>query len=893
MALNITKILFRRGTDAQRLTVAFEVGEPAYSYDTNRLFVGDGSTPGGRSLGMKNLGNVASLTGTYLQSGLSQTAYEAISANGAQIGDIIFDRKTTYLWALTSLSSDTTTPALSNFTTYAVYPAINTSDFVYSGKNLTLNTSAILPKHINTTCLDSTYFTGGNTTPTPTPITLNANSVFDSRLAKMAPYSVKVNAAGAIDNPKNLEIKTLTTVLGRGTGDIAPIVLQATAGSNDVTVTASGNTINFYSQPALKLTGGTMTGPITMGSNVITTTNIPSPLDVSNQNQLINKAYADALPSVKQAELIYGYVNASFVSLTGDTLTGNIDISTSKGATANQPLLIRDSGHSFYINSNTGASSWNPLVQANDKSIIFHNGTADTGSLVIGQWSSSTKGIRIASTGYVGIGTATPSYKLDVSGSIISDSWVRVRGDSGIYFEDRGGGWNMTDSTWIRAYNGKSVWVAGDVLACANRIGAGTSSPSYTLDVNGTARTKYLMVSPQDTQYEGGEIQLQGNGGSYGGNIQIDNYNGNARIHTLASGKQLQILGGTISVNGTGDTNYMASGLQVDGYLNVQSNAEFGGGNVGVGVVNQGLYGDNTNIAIRNYSGGGAIYFQSYGGAASHMVIRSSDGNTGIGAWPSGYKLDVGGDIITGYNSWLRTRGESGWYSETYGGGWRMYDYEFIRNFNNKRLAVYSNVGGSSFITDQYDTGLYVQNYNWQWIGQSDRGFPGLEIISGGNGRGGGAAYMNFHRPGQFAVRFGLDGDNMLKVGGWSMGNASYKIFHEGNLVFTGGVKTVISYSNITGSWDDTKNYNDVFPPAGYSMSDLRAFIPSIHAIWFGGVVNSDDAIRCSYGYYSDRIRVWVQNTEQRNSGIKNAVDGTANAGGPYFNWFAIWSRNR
>lgn len=44
-----------------------------------------------------------------------------------------------------------------------------------------------------------------------------------------------------------------------------------------------------------------------------------------------------------------------------------------------------------------------------------------------------------------------------------------------------------------------------------------------------------------------------------------------------------------------------------------------------------------------------------------------------------------------------------------------------------------------------------------------------------------GAAFMSFHRPGTFAVYFGLDKDNQLKVGGWALGDVAYKIWTSGN----------------------------------------------------------------------------------------------------------------
>ena len=45
----------------------------------------------------------------------------------------------------------------------------------------------------------------------------------------------------------------------------------------------------------------------------------------------------------------------------------------------------------------------------------------------------------------------------------------------------------------------------------------------------------------------------------------------------------------------------------------------------------------------------------------------------------------------------------------------------------------------------------------------------------------GGAAALAFHRPGVFAGFLGIDSDNHWKVGGWSYGPNSYKLWHEGN----------------------------------------------------------------------------------------------------------------
>ena len=96
-------------------------------------------------------------------------------------------------------------------------------------------------------------------------------------------------------------------------------------------------------------------------------------------------------------------------------------------------------------------------------------------------------------------------------------------------------------------------------------------------------------------------------------------------------------------------------------------------------------------------------------------------------------------------------------------------------------------------------------------------------------------------------------------------------------LTFTYGQVQSGSRSNIVGFWSDAANFFDVFPPAGKSMGNLVAFIPSLNKVWFAGGVNGDDAIRTNYSVQGDRIRVWVQNTEQ-------------NRDNPWGNYLAVWS---
>jgi len=114
--------------------------------------------------------------------------------------------------------------------------------------------------------------------------------------------------------------------------------------------------------------------------------------------------------------------------------------------------------------------------------------------------------------GYIGIGTADPRYKLDVTnvtrlaslivtgttqhyartnfagGIYLHNDWVWVKGNGGIYFDTYGGGWSMTDSTWIKSYGNKQVWMSSKV-GVGGQLGVGTPNPGFSLDVHGNTRS--------------------------------------------------------------------------------------------------------------------------------------------------------------------------------------------------------------------------------------------------------------------------------------------------------------------------------------------------------------------------------------------------------------------
>lgn len=85
--------------------------------------------------------------------------------------------------------------------------------------------------------------------------------------------------------------------------------------------------------------------------------------------------------------------------------------------------------------------------------------------------------------------------RITTARDIYSQSWVRTVGTTGWYSESYGGGWHMTDSTWLRAYNNKQIYTgstsadaihtAGGMNASGRIYGGGIVTAGGGLDVVG------------------------------------------------------------------------------------------------------------------------------------------------------------------------------------------------------------------------------------------------------------------------------------------------------------------------------------------------------------------------------------------------------------------------
>jgi hypothetical protein len=89
-------------------------------------------------------------------------------------------------------------------------------------------------------------------------------------------------------------------------------------------------------------------------------------------------------------------------------------------------------------------------------------------------------------------------------------------------------------------------------------------------------------------------------------------------------------------------------------------------------------------------------------------------------------------------------------------------------------------------------TGILVGRASSGVIAGSGQGTPSFEVYGENtvpSPIANNAAYMTFHRPGAYAVRFGLDNDNVMKVGGWSLGAVSHRVILGDGFINSSGLR--------------------------------------------------------------------------------------------------------
>lgn len=145
-------------------------------------------------------------------------------------------------------------------------------------------------------------------------------------------------------------------------------------------------------------------------------------------------------------------VSNSYVKKAGDTMTGE----------------LKNSSSDFTLSSDASEQRFKFLNASKNKHTVYFYKGAGTSSTIVGLWDSTDGQIWTYNTsGYFNLdkrvvigGYNNSNYKLSTS-SFICDSWIRTTGSTGWYNETYGGGWYMSDNTYIRNYNSKHLYITG------------------------------------------------------------------------------------------------------------------------------------------------------------------------------------------------------------------------------------------------------------------------------------------------------------------------------------------------------------------------------------------------------------------------------------------------
>jgi hypothetical protein len=108
------------------------------------------------------------------------------------------------------------------------------------------------------------------------------------------------------------------------------------------------------------------------------------------------------------------------------------------------------------------------------------------------------------------------SFNVATANEMHANGWFRVNASGGIFWQQYGGGWNMTDGTWLRTYNNKPILATGGVAGAGNSVFGsqyGASPRMYANFDNATGGGLAISDDGGFYDYNDGWVQFRGNNG--------------------------------------------------------------------------------------------------------------------------------------------------------------------------------------------------------------------------------------------------------------------------------------------------------------------------------------------------------------------------------------------
>ncbi len=353
--------------------------------------------------------------------------------------------------------------------------------------------------------------------------------------------------------------------------------------------------------------------------------------------------------------------------------------------------------------------------------------------------------MRITSEGNVGIGTSSPSGKLDVIGNLYTSGEFRI----GASYAATGTGLIKSNSgvlslfTWGDSTNiqigGSDVIFKPEAgsermrLTSAGNLGVGVSAPGYKTQIESSSSVVFLSKNTSSTSFNrsyfynnsdvGIQIQAYGSaypfgttwpGGANSADITCNAVNGLAIGTSTASAFVL----GTNS----------AERMRIDSSGNIlvgqtspiysatnRANLTIGksaGSIIVLGTstaANGYLFYNNTDIELANSTSSGSVFFRTSG--TERMRITSS-GNVGIGTSSPSERLEVNGSIrlsdgnADGPQLKLASSGYSDWNLDNYNGSFRAYygSSEYMRITSSGNVGIGITTPDASALLDLKST---------------------------------------------------------------------------------------------------------------------------------------------------------------------------------------------
>ena len=138
------------------------------------------------------------------------------------------------------------------------------------------------------------------------------------------------------------------------------------------------------------------------------------------------------------------------------------------------------------------------------------------------------------------------------AGEVTAGDWLRTNGDTGWYSNKWGGGWYMTDGSWVRAYNGKNVWTPGTLQADTAVQSAYVYSWGNS-QTNGNSTTNGYAISNRAWVTNGGDSV---GGGCLNGMISLGN---NGRVLVCNNGAFSDTAGGALKFGGMFEVQWLGN----------------------------------------------------------------------------------------------------------------------------------------------------------------------------------------------------------------------------------------------------------------------------------------------------------------------------------------------